>query len=125
MSVVWSCNSANTLLCINNRQLNTGPLKSSEMPLWTNLCVYAFVFFCFVCVCPHTCLFMCNARWSDRLKALWQSIHSYGFCPVCFRKCLVSSSERANFHPQPSHEQWYGFSPEDKKEGKEMCCIST
>ena len=31
--------------------------------------------------------------------------------PVCLRKCLVNSSERANRQSQPSHAQAYGFSP--------------
>lgn len=47
--------------------------------------------------------FLCSARWSEREKLRSQSGHWNGLTPVCFRKCLVSSSERANFHVQPSH----------------------
>lgn len=47
--------------------------------------------------------FLCKARWSEREKLRSQSGHWKGLTPVCLRKCLVSSSERANFHVQPSH----------------------
>lgn len=47
--------------------------------------------------------FLCRARWSEREKVRSQSGHWNGFTPVCFRKWRVSSSERANFHVQPSH----------------------
>lgn len=48
MSVVWKCYSANILLCINNRELNTGP--------WTNLFVYAFVLFVFALTRVSSCV---------------------------------------------------------------------
>uniref|UniRef100_A0A3B3C1E6 Uncharacterized protein n=1 Tax=Oryzias melastigma TaxID=30732 RepID=A0A3B3C1E6_ORYME len=54
---------------------------------------------------------MCSAKWSDLEKARSHRWHWNGRCPVCLRKWRVSSSERANFHPQPSQLQWYGFSP--------------
>lgn len=47
--------------------------------------------------------FLCRARWSEREKLRSQSGHWKGLIPVCFRKCLVSSSDRANFHVHPSH----------------------
>ena len=55
----------------------------------------------------HTvrCLFMCRERWSDLEKALSQSLHWNGRSPVCFLMCLVSSSDLANFHPQPFQVQ--------------------
>lgn len=55
--------------------------------------------------CCHTrrWRFLCRARWSEREKLRSQSGHWNGLTPVCLRKCLVSSSERANFHVQPSH----------------------
>lgn len=46
--------------------------------------------------------FLCRARWSEREKLRSQSGHWKGLIPVCFRKCLVSSSDRANFHVHPS-----------------------
>lgn len=46
--------------------------------------------------------FLWRARWSEREKLRSQSGHWKGLIPVCFRKCLVSSSDRANFHVQPS-----------------------
>lgn len=49
---------------------------------------------------------------SDHTHAhLSQWLHLKGFAPVCFLKCLVSSSLRAKHHSQPSHEHLYGFSP--------------
>ena len=45
------------------------------------------------------------------LAHLSQWLHLNGFAPVCFLKCLVSSSLRAKRHSQPSHEHLYGFSP--------------
>ena len=55
--------------------------------------------------------FMCSDKWSDLEKALSQSRHWKGRSPVCFLVCLVSSSERANFQPQPLKLHMYGFSP--------------
>lgn len=52
------------------------------------------------------CLFICNERWSDLEKDLWHKWHLKGFWPVCFLKWRVSSSERANFHVQPSQVHW-------------------
>lgn len=49
-----------------------------------------------------TCRRRCSARWSDREKLRSQSMQRNGLIPVCLRKCLVSSSERANFQVQPS-----------------------
>lgn len=46
--------------------------------------------------------FLWRARWSEREKLRSQSGHWKGLTPVCFRKCRVSSSDRANFHVQPS-----------------------
>lgn len=66
-------------------------------------------------VFAHMCLFMWRARWSDRENARSHKWHWNGRCPVCFRKWRVSSSERANFQPQPSQLQWYGFSPKNTK----------
>lgn len=57
------------------------------------------------------CLFICKARWSEREKHRSQCLHLNGLLPVCLRKCLVNSSERANRHSQPCHVHWYGFSP--------------
>lgn len=87
-------------------------------------------------ICVQVCRFMCNARWSEREKhlkikqkwlciahnlfeTLWSHTHTHlshwlhlkGLAPVCFLKCLVSSSLRAKRHSQPSHEHLYGFSP--------------
>ncbi len=45
---------------------------------------------------------------------LSQWLHLNGFAPVCFLKCLVSSSLLAKRHSQPSHEHLYGFSPVNK-----------
>lgn len=60
----------------------------------------------------YMCLFMWRARWSLREKARSHRWHWKGRCPVCFLKWRVSSSDLANFQPQPSQLQWYGFSPE-------------
>jgi len=57
------------------------------------------------------CLFMWRDRWSDLEKERWHRWHLKGFCPLCFRKWRVSSSDRANFHVHPVHVHWYGFSP--------------
>lgn len=65
--------------------------------------------------CPHWCLFMWSAKWSDREKQRPQWWHLKGLAPVCFLKWRVSSSERANLHSQPSQEHRYGFSPVMKK----------
>ena len=62
----------------------------------------------------YWCLFMWRAKWSDLEKLLSHWRHLNGLRPVCFRWCLVSSSERANRHSQPSQEHLYGFSPERK-----------
>ncbi|TNN39054.1 hypothetical protein EYF80_050776 [Liparis tanakae] len=51
---------------------------------------------------------------------LSQWLHLKGLAPVCFRKCLVSSSLRAKRHTQPSHEQRYGFSPADIGTGEQV-----
>ena len=51
------------------------------------------------------CLFMWSAKWSDLEKALSQSLQLNGLSPVCFRLCLVNSSDLANLHPQSSHWQ--------------------
>lgn len=53
----------------------------------------------------------CRERWSDREKERSHSVQRKGLIPVCLRKCRVSSSERAKRQVQPSHVQWYGFSP--------------
>lgn len=66
---------------------------------------------------------MCKARWSEREKVRGQNWQLKGRSPVCFRKWRVSSSERANFQPQPSHEQAYGFSP--KRRGSCECYCLT
>lgn len=52
----------------------------------------------------HMCRFMCRAKWSDLEKHLSQCVHLNGLAPVCFRKCLVSSSLLAKRHTQPSQE---------------------
>ena len=57
------------------------------------------------------CLFRCRAKWSDLAKLLSHCEHLKGRTPVCFLWCLVSSSDLANFHSQPSQLQLYGFSP--------------
>ena len=44
-------------------------------------------------------------------NALSHILHWKGLSPVCFRMCLVSSSDLANFQPQSFQEQMYGFSP--------------
>ncbi len=49
------------------------------------------------------CLFMWSDRWSLLEKDLEQRWQQKGFCPVCFLKCLVSSSDLANFQSHPSH----------------------
>jgi len=66
----------------------------------------------------HQCRFMCSDRWSDRENERWHRWQRNGFCPVCFRKWRVSSSDRANFQVQPSHVHWYGFSPARPKRPK-------
>lgn len=48
----------------------------------------------------------CRERWSDREKERSHSVHRNGLIPVCFRKCRVSSSERAKRQVQPSQVQW-------------------
>ena len=48
------------------------------------------------------CLFMWSAKWSDLLKLLSHWAHLNGLTPVCFLWCLVSSSDRAKRHSQPS-----------------------
>ena len=53
----------------------------------------------------HWCRFMCKARWSDLEKLLSQWTHLKGLTPVCFRWWRVNSSDLANRHSQPSHEQ--------------------
>ena len=60
---------------------------------------------------PFLCLFTWSVRWSDLEKALVQIWHLNGLTPVCFRLCLVNSSDRANFQPQSDQGQVYGFSP--------------
>ncbi len=68
--------------------------------------------------CVSQCRFMCSDRWSDRENERWHRWQRNGFCPVCFRKWRVSSSDRANFQVQPSHVHWYGFSPARPKRQK-------
>ena len=53
----------------------------------------------------------CRARWSDRAKDRSQCSHWNGLDPVCLRRCLVSSSDRANLHWQSLYEHSNGFSP--------------
>lgn len=55
-----------------------------------------------------------GARWRRLPAHLSQWLHLNGFAPVCFLKCLVSSSLRAKRHSQPSHEHLYGFSPAEQ-----------
>ena len=74
-----------------------------------------FLYFFFL-FSNYWCLFICNAKWSLREKDLSQWTHLKGLTPVCFLWCLVSSSDRAKRHSQPSHEQRYGFSPRKKIE---------
>jgi len=66
---------------------------------------------CFFSTPAVKCRLAWRLRWSLRLKHLSQWLHLKGFCPVCLRVCLVSSSLLANFQVQPSHLQMYGFSP--------------
>lgn len=73
--------------------------------------VFEFKFFFTQDCCCGWCLFICSAKWSDLAKALSQNWHLNGLAPVCFLKCLVSSSDRANLHSHPSHVHLYGFSP--------------
>lgn len=54
----------------------------------------------------YMCRFMWRARWSDRENARSHRWHWKGRCPVCFLKWRVSSSDLANFQPQPSQLQW-------------------
>ena len=53
----------------------------------------------------YWCLFICSARWSDleKLRSHW--MHLKGLRPVCLRWCRVNSSDLANRHSHPSHEQ--------------------
>ena len=51
------------------------------------------------------CRFMWSARWSDLEKLLSHCAHLNGLTPVCFRWCLVSSSDLAKRHSQPSQGQ--------------------
>lgn len=53
----------------------------------------------------HICLFIWRAKWSERENALSQRWHWNGLWPVCLRKWRVSSSDLANFQPQPSQLQ--------------------
>ena len=57
------------------------------------------------------CRFICSDKWSDLENARSHSRHWKGRSPVCFLVCLVNSSLRANFQPQPFQLQTYGFSP--------------
>jgi len=61
---------------------------------------------------------VCKDRWSDLEKVRWHLRQRKGRCPVCLRKCRVSSSERAKRHEHPVHEQAYGFSPMEMKNKK-------
>ena len=81
--------------------------------LYVSKHVFSIFFFLFS---NYWCLFICNAKWSLREKDLSQWTHLKGLTPVCFLWCLVSSSDRAKRHSQPSHEQRYGFSPRKKIE---------
>lgn len=58
---------------------------------------------------------MCSVKWSERENDLVHNLHRNGLMPVCFRKCLVNSSERANRHSHPFQVQIYGFSPKSKR----------
>ena len=55
--------------------------------------------------------FICSEKWSDLENARSHNRHWNGRSPVCFLLCLVSSSLRVNFQPQPFAVQMYGFSP--------------
>lgn len=55
--------------------------------------------------------FMWRERWSDLENARSHKRHWKGRSPVCFLVCRVSSSDRANLHPQPLKLHMYGFSP--------------
>ena len=57
------------------------------------------------------CLFMWRLRWSLLANVLSHRWHRKGLLPVCFLRCLVSSSDRANLQSHSGHEQLYGFSP--------------
>lgn len=54
----------------------------------------------------------CLVRWSLRMNRRSQTGQTNFFSPVCVRRCLDSSSERANFLSHPSQWQLKGFSPE-------------
>ena len=113
--------SINEVLFVCNK---TAPISSPEdffglfLPwqTWDNIYVTAFRLFVRTaqnitgftkCCCDHYvlygwCLFMWSAKWSDLLKLLSHWAHLNGLTPVCFLWCLVSSSDRAKRHSQPS-----------------------
>jgi len=53
------------------------------------------------------CLFMCLARWSERVKLCSHSEHLKFFSPVCVRLWRDSSSERANL-------RWQNWQPKGR-----------
>lgn len=57
------------------------------------------------------CRRACFARWSLRMKRLWQTGQANFFSPVWVRRWRDNSSERANLLSQPSHLHLKGFSP--------------
>lgn len=61
------------------------------------------------------CRRVCFARWSLRMKRLWQTGQTNFFSPVWVRRWRDNSSERANFLSQPSHLHLKGFSPAKKR----------
>jgi len=58
------------------------------------------------------CRLACKVKWSERANDRWQWSQTNGLSPLCFRLCLVNSSDRANDHVHPATGQWNGFSPE-------------
>ena len=113
-SIFLSCKSTNNI--VQNR------LILPKYELYEFVFSHWYLFMYIFCVRANSrneiyywCRFICNARWSDleKLRSHWT--HLNGLRPVCLRWCLVSSSDLANLHSHPSHEQRYGFSPEMKK----------
>lgn len=60
---------------------------------------------------PADCSTVQYLRWSLRMNFLAQTGQEKFFSPVWVRRCLASSSERANRFPQFSHRHGNGLSP--------------
>lgn len=66
----------------------------------------------------------CLVRWSLRMNRRSHTGQTNFFSPVCVRRCLDSSSERANLLSQPSQLQLKGFSPMLGRQTGRVCWVS-